>query len=291
MKQLLTIFLALLLLGACVTDGERSRMLSGLNSINQRNRNDHPFTVADVQPYVTFFDSHGTANDRLLAHYLLGRAYYEAGEAPMALQCYQQAAECADTTAADCDFYQLSRVYSQLGQLFYYQHLFQQQIEACKKASYYTLKSKQPSSAIIEYEQTAFAYEFSGMADSAISVLDSVALWYNNRGDNQNVAIVDGRSVSLLIERGDYVKARKCIELFEQHSGFFDNQGNIAAGWEIYYYYKGLVLLHECKADSAELCFRKVLRTGKSYNHQIAGAIGLANVFERKGWPDSTVKY
>ena len=88
MKQLLAIFLALLLLGACVTDGKRSRMRSGLDSINQRNRSDQPFTVDDVQPYVTFFDRHGTANDRLLAHYLLGRAYYDAGEAPYFQQHY-----------------------------------------------------------------------------------------------------------------------------------------------------------------------------------------------------------
>jgi len=32
----------------------------------------------------------------------------------MALQYYQQAAECADTTAADCDYAQLSRVYAQM---------------------------------------------------------------------------------------------------------------------------------------------------------------------------------
>jgi hypothetical protein len=68
-----------------------------------RNRSGKPFTPAGVQPYVDFFDRHGTANDQLLAHYLMGRAYHEQGEAPMALQYYQQAAECADTTAADCD--------------------------------------------------------------------------------------------------------------------------------------------------------------------------------------------
>ncbi len=128
MKQLLTIFLALLLLGACVTDGKRSRMRSGLDSINQRNRSDQPFTVDDVQPYVTFFDRHGTANDRLLAHYLLGRAYHDHGEAPMALQCYQQAAECADTLSADCDYRQLCRAFAQMAQIFYEQGLYREQL-------------------------------------------------------------------------------------------------------------------------------------------------------------------
>jgi len=108
------LFLLLPALACCTNEAERTRMRSGLDSLNVRNRTDQSFTPADVQPYVDFFDRHGTANDRLLAHYLMGRAYHEQGEAPMALQCYQQAAECADTTAADCDYAQLSRVYAQM---------------------------------------------------------------------------------------------------------------------------------------------------------------------------------
>ena len=134
MKHLLTIVLTLTLLTCCTTPARREAMRHGLDSINMRNRNDQPFTTADVQPYVDFFDRHGTANDRLLAHYLMGRAYHEQGEAPMALQCYQQAIECADTTAADCDYVQMSRVYSQMAGIFCEQGLYQQQLEFEKKA-------------------------------------------------------------------------------------------------------------------------------------------------------------
>ncbi|MBQ3698984.1 MAG: hypothetical protein II886_03650, partial [Prevotella sp.] len=85
------IILWILLLIGCTTERQRTAMRQGLDSINVRNRTDRPFTVRDVEPYVRFFDDHGTPNDRLLAHYLLGRAYYEHGEAPMALQCYHDA--------------------------------------------------------------------------------------------------------------------------------------------------------------------------------------------------------
>ena len=110
MKNLVIVFALLLALVCCTTEADRNRMRAGLDSINERNRNDQPFTVADVEPYVQFFDDHGTPNDRLLAHYLLGRAYHDHGEAPMALECYQKAAECADTLSADCDYRQLCRV-------------------------------------------------------------------------------------------------------------------------------------------------------------------------------------
>ena len=114
-KRLAGFFFGLLLvLMGCTTAGERARMRAGLDSINTRNRNDQPFTVQDVDPYVRFFDDHGTPNDQLLAHYLLGRAYHEHGEAPMALQCYHDALDRADTTAQDCDYAQLARVYGQM---------------------------------------------------------------------------------------------------------------------------------------------------------------------------------
>ena len=128
MKQLLTIFFLLVALVCCTTEADRNRMRAGLDSINERNRNDQPFTVADVEPYVQFFDDHGAPNDRLLAHYLVGRAYHDHGEAPMALECYQKAAECADTLSEDCDYKQLCRVYAQMAQIFYEQGLYREQL-------------------------------------------------------------------------------------------------------------------------------------------------------------------
>ena len=129
MKRLIVyLFVWLAVLIGCTTEADRARMRSGLDSINVLNCNDQPFTPADVEPYVQFFDDHGTANDRLLAHYLLGLAYYDHGEAPMALKCYQDAVDCADTTDADCDYAQLARVYAQMSQVFYSQELYQEQL-------------------------------------------------------------------------------------------------------------------------------------------------------------------
>ena len=56
MKHLLTVIAILLAFACCTTEADRNRMRTELDSINQRNRNDQPFTAADVQPYVEFFD-------------------------------------------------------------------------------------------------------------------------------------------------------------------------------------------------------------------------------------------
>ena len=68
MKQLLAIFVLLLAITCCTGEADKTWMRSCLDSINQHNRNDLPFTVQDVQPFVHFFDSHGTPNDRLLVN-------------------------------------------------------------------------------------------------------------------------------------------------------------------------------------------------------------------------------
>ena len=291
MKQLLSIFVLLVALCCCTTEADRNRMRSGLDSINQRNRNDLPFTVQDVKPYVQFFDDEGTPNDRLLAYYLLGRAYYEAGEAPMALECYQKAAECADTTSKDCDYAQLCRVYVQMGNVFYYQGLYRKQLEHTNISVKYALMGKDTLAALMNYEQCCYAYRELGEVDSAIMVIENVVPQYAHYGYHSDAAIALGGIISNLIDKGEYAKTRQYMNIYESESGLFDENGNINKGREVYYYLKGLLCLKEQKLDSAEYWFRKELSEGADKYNQNGGAHGLSMVFEQKQKLDSAVKY
>ena len=70
------------------------------------------FTTDSIAKVFTdYYDSHGTTNDRVLAHYLLGCTYRDMGETPRVVNCYMDAIEVADTAAPDFDFYTLSSVY------------------------------------------------------------------------------------------------------------------------------------------------------------------------------------
>ena len=291
MKHLLSVVVILLALTCCTSEADRIRMRAGLDSINMRNRNDQPFTVSDVQPYVTFFDEHGTANDRLLAHYLLGRAYHDHGEAPMALQCYHDAIDCADTLSADCDYAQLARVYGQMGLVFYLQSLYRQQLEYEQQSVKYAWKGRDTLLALRNYEQEFFAYKELGMMDSAIMVIEHVAKEYSRYGYNINSAIALGLTIIPMIENGDLAKAGYIIGNYEANSGRFDARGNIEAGREIYYKAKGLYYLYTNKLDSAEYFFRKEMHDGKDYSNQNSSANGLALLFQKTHNSDSTAKY
>ena len=291
MKHLLTICVLLLALTCCTTEADRNRMRAGLDSINVRNRSGQPFTTADVQPYVDFFDEHGTPNDRLLAHYLLGLAYYDHGEAPMALQCYQDAADCADTTAADCDYAQLARVYGQMAQVFYEQGLCRQQLNYEQLSVKFAWKGRDTLLALRNYEEEFLAYKGLGIMDSAIMVIEQVAKEYMALGYLSDAAISLGGIIRPLIDMGDYDKTKDYINMYEAKSGRFDSCGNIESDREIYYNIKGLYYLGIGNLDSARYFFLKEMSKGKDFNNQNAAAKGLALLYQQQHRSDSSAKY
>ena len=294
MRQTLYIIILYAILAVivgCTTESDRMRMRAGLDSINVRNRSGQPFTVTDVQPYVTFFDKHGTPNDRLLAHYLLGRAYHEHREAPMALQCYQNAAECADTIAADCDFSQLSRVYGQMGGVFYDQLLYNEELEYLDKAIKYAWKDSDILAAIMYTEEKVHAYRMLNKFDSVTYICQNVSDLYSKYGYRDYAARALSSGMRTLITRKEYGKVKDYMDIYEKESGCFSIDGDIEKGREIYYNLKGLYYIGIGKTDSARYFFQKEISTGKDFNNQNAAAIELARYYQRVHAHDSATKY
>ena len=291
MKKLHHIFLLFLLLSACTSKSQYDAMRRGLDSLNERNRSDQPFTAADVQPYVDFFDSHGTSNDQLLAYYLLGRSYHERGEAPMALKYYQQAIECADTTDADCDFGQLSRVYGQMSELYYWQSLYHNQLDSEIKAYKYALLANDSITALIIETSMIEVYKELHETSTAINLSEKVFSAFMDIDEEQQAAISQSAILSEYLNLKQYKKAKDIIDLYVSKSGLFDKEGNIEKGREIFFYLEGRYYLETNNLDSAEYFFRKELNDGNDFNNQNAGAKGLALLYQEKNMPDSAAKY
>lgn len=288
---LLNLLAGLLTLCCCTSQSEYARMRQGLDSLNLRNRTDQPFTVEAVDSYVHYFARHGSANDQLLAHYLLGRAYHDRGEVPMALQCYQEAAACADTTRQDCDYAQLARVYSQMDAVFYQQGLYQEEAAVIDLSIRYAWLGNDTLAALLCHEQKGKMFVRMNKPDSALQTFQQTCILYSRYGYHEQSAVILGRTLKILIGRGLYEEAWKNLNTYETYSGLFDSCHNIIRGREIFYYYKGQLYLHDGKTDSAECCFRKELSEGHSFNNQNAAALGLALLYEQRHMPDSSSKY
>ena len=118
-----------------------------------------PFTSDSLMLDVTdYYDRHGTANERMQAHYLLGCVYRDMKEAPHAIDCYLDAIVKADTTRNDCDFRTLSSVYSQIADLYHQQLLLSYEIEARRQAHKNALLAHDTLRAISDLKLSASAY-------------------------------------------------------------------------------------------------------------------------------------
>ena len=113
------------------------------------NKADSLFTTDSVMlKVVDYYDRHGSANERMQAHYTLGCAYRDMGNAPRAVACYQEAAHCADTLSQDCDYPTLMRVHSQMANLYKLQKLFEESIQEAQIAEKYCWQMGDTLSAI-----------------------------------------------------------------------------------------------------------------------------------------------
>ncbi|MBQ6652299.1 MAG: hypothetical protein IJM81_02735 [Prevotella sp.] len=256
--------------------------------LDAQNKCDTVFSSDTLQrALVRYYDRHGTPNERMRAYYLLGRACHDMGEAPRALDCYQQAVDCADTTSADCDYYRLCRVYSQMAAISHQQLLFENEMEYRKAAERYAWLAKDTLGALQNYELRLRPYYFQNKRDSVIYITKMSAKLYEKYGYKSNVAQVLPAAIDILLDHKQYEEAGRCITKYERESNLFDKSGNIASGKEMFYFLKGRYLMATGKVDSATVYFRKTLSAG----YDEAAYKGLLSVYEKKGNADSIAKY
>lgn len=293
MRKLITICLlvtGLWLLTGC--GGNKAEMLQQLEALEQQNRSGEPMLNDSLaESLVDYFDRHGDANERMRSRYILGRTYYCLGELPRALEIYNEAADCADTTAADCDFAKLSRVYAQKAAVYYDQIQARAQLENLRKAEYSAWKGNDTLMAIECFAQQANAYELLNMPDSVILMKERAANLFTSVNQSRLAVQTLSTTILPLLEKGEKERAKDYLLAFEKYSGNIDNDGEICKGREIYYYVKGKVYLAVGQLDSAEMMFRKELVKGINLNHQIAGYKGLQEVYEQRKNTDSIAKY
>lgn len=291
MKHLLYIILIGVILISC-GGREYAEMQKRLQRLDAYNKSDSAFTTAtEAKAVADYFEDHGTPNEQMLAYYLLGRAYYDIHEAPLALNSFQTASEKADTTAEDCDYRQLSRVYGQMSRLFYQQGLMRQSLLYSDKEESSSLQGKDTLNALRGMVGKVAPYINLMLVDSAIYFCEKASNLAYKYGDRQFAAAVLGSIISNLVDCKSYTKAKLYMDRYEQESGYFDSNQCINKGMESYYYIKGNYYLSIGKTDSAEYYFRKELNEGKDFNNQNGGSRGLALLFQKTHLPDSAAKY
>ena len=242
-----------------------------------------------MKEVVDYYDRHGSANERMLANYVLGCVYRDMHEVPLALEYYNKAEEQADTTAADCDYGTLYRVYSQMGFLFDKQYLPYQELEAFGKAVRYAYLAKDTLNAIINYQNRGIAYDYLGNKDSVIAINLHAAEMYKRIRNNEAAAIALGCNYSYYIDKGDSVNARKAFESYT--STRYEGNSNYGDAKAFLLCEKGTYYMFVSRLDSAFSCLNQSLKLSKSYSNKAAATKVLAQYYARVNKPVLAMKY
>ena len=272
---------------------KRLRMRYDLLEAKAQNKAFVDFTSDSIaKEFTKYYDSHGTANERLTAHYLLGCVYRDLGEAPHAVDCYLDAISQADTTAKDCDFYTLSCAYAQMADIYYKQLLLTNSIEANKKASIYAFRSNQPKFAITNLVGMASSYILLNKRDSAELILKKANGLYLRYGLLQNALQSSNSLLYLYVDNPSKLKeAKELIDKYEELSTHFDRSLELRGDKRQFYYYKGKYFEENNQLDSAEYYYRKVYRPNMSFVDMDPMYRGLLSVFTKRHQSDSIAKY
>ena len=242
-----------------------------------------------MKEVVDYYDHHGSANERMLANYVLGCVYRDIHEVPLALEYYNKATDQADTTAADCDYGTLYRVYSQMGFLFSKQYLPYQLLDAFGKAEKYAYLAKDTLNAIINYQNKGDAYDCLGKKDSVVAVNLRSANMFKRIGDNYNAAIALGCNYSYYIEKQDTVNAKKAFEAYfstryEGNLEYEDSKAYVLCQKGIYYMFTG-------QLDSACYILQQSLMFCKSFSNKAATTKALAHYYAKVNQTTLAMKY
>ena len=244
-----------------------------------------------MKEVVDYYDNHGTCQQQMLAHYLLGCVYRDLGDSPASLSCYNDAVEKADTASKDCDYKLLTRVYEQQGALFLSQSMPQNALSAYQKAEKYAWIAKDTLSAVLSYEHLGNIYEYMDNMNKVIEVYENASRRYRQYGYPVQAARALGGAIQALILTKQYAKAKKYMDVFEAESGYFQKDSCYSyINYSHYYYLKGLYCL-ESHSDSAKYWFTKCQEFAKTNNNKSFSAYAWYLYYIKHQQMDSVAKY
>ncbi|MBQ7426186.1 MAG: hypothetical protein IJV20_02925, partial [Prevotella sp.] len=253
------------------------------------NQADSVFTGDSVAKVLVRYFDHPwhRPNTRMLAHYLLGRAHADMGEAPQAIEDYQTAVERAETTDDDCDFYVLSAVYGQMAMVFDEQNLPEDELSALRHYSHYCLLNGDTIAAIHGYLGLERPYYLLNDTNAIIQNADHVRKLLLLYGYHEDAAKALLMPAYYFAVRENHKDAWEAITTIKEESGLFNDNGFLTPGNEIFYYTLGLYHEGVGQLDSAEYFYRQLL-PAREYE---AAYRGLLSVYSKREIPDSIAKF
>lgn len=204
------------------------------------------------------------------AYYHAGRVCRDLGDAPQALEYFQEAIE---TSKKSTDYKLIGLMYNQIGMLYLYQDIYIESLDNFKKSSHFAELSG--DSTLLSYTLRDIGRAFTGLNN-----VDSTLYYYKKaeqtarKINNINLAgIINQEVAGIYTQLGEFEKAHNAIQ-----SSLYSSERIYAA------YYATLAEFYHGtgKADSAQYYYTKSLSTGNHY-HKQGGYKGLSKIARQQG--------
>ncbi|MCM1078651.1 MAG: DUF3244 domain-containing protein [Clostridium sp.] len=166
-------------------------------------------TVTFMDEVLGFYNSHGTAEERIRANYMKGCVLRDKGDSPTAMEYYMKAVALADTADRTCNFELLGRIYAQMAELFHKQRYPQKELEMWNNAISMAKKAQDTLMYAEHLAHSAEMYEFLGNKNKARKTIENAYSLYNNIGKKKYAAGLLAIMASYDLERGSIQSAKQ----------------------------------------------------------------------------------
>lgn len=220
---------------------------------------------------VSYYNAHGTPNERMTAHYLKGCSYLELGDEPATLRCFNEAVGTADTSALDCNYTQMGDIYGQIARIYNNHAMPDSALRAYGLAEHYARKANDTINAITIWGNKSNVLIDLGRISEALELREKAAERFKAMGYSKKAARVKGLCIKWYIQQGELDKAKAAMDEYEAISGYSRIKDETKSGWESYFHIKGTYYLETGKLDSANYYFKKLkLASDTLFNIQTA---------------------
>ena len=220
---------------------------------------------------VSYYNAHGTPNERMTAHYLKGCSYLELGDEPATLRCFNEAVGTADTSALDCNYAQMGDIYGQIARIYNNHAMPDSALRAYGLAEHYARKANDTINVITIWGNKSNVLIDLGRISEALELRVKAAERFKAMGYSKKAARVKGLCIKWYIQQGELDKAKAAMDEYEAISGYSRIKDETKSGWESYFHIKGTYYLETGKLDSANYYFKKLkLASDTLFNIQTA---------------------
>ena len=232
-----------------------------------------------IKKVVAYYEDDG---DKFLlpeAYYYAGRVYRDLGDAPQALDYFEQAADALPLQGQEV---LAGKIYSQTGSLFFYQQMYEEALEMFRRAYAYDVKAGDVRGQVFDLRDMGNTYQELEQTDSALVYIQKAYRLASMHGKAELVSLVQGQRLNLYLQLQQYDSAEICLREAFKYMHKSSRSGLYSMASQLYNYTGRL--------DSAVYYWNQLLDCGTIYAKDMAH-FALAQVAMRRKDTDKALEH